>query len=91
MLSDYEREQLARIEENLYTDEGFAKATRMGTGPHIKSRAVMVLSVLAGMFVVIVGVATNITLIGVFGYCLMLTGSIIGLRAFGSSPQVGRQ
>lgn len=80
MLSDWEREQLALIERNLYADRQFAKASNPIEQRRAKATVLLLVTAVFGMGVVIAGVATDIAAVGVLGFVLMLVGAVISLR-----------
>jgi uncharacterized membrane protein YkgB len=82
MLSEEEKEALKKIEENLYkSDQKLAEKLR--NPGRVKAQAVVlgVLGVLLGLGVVMAGVATQVAVLGVVGFLIMLTASTIAFRA----------
>lgn len=84
-LSEHEQRLLEQMERALYAeDPKFATSLRSTPGARAaRGRAALgVLAVLAGMGLVIVGVATTIIVVGVLGFVVMLVGAVLVYRAF---------
>lgn len=78
-LSDHEQRLLEQMERALYQeDPKFASSLRHGRGGDLDRRRVVLgsLGALAGLGLVVVGVATSIPLIGVLGFALMVAGAV---------------
>lgn len=89
-LSDHEQQLLAQMERALYAeDPTFAnnlRSTSAGRASRGKA-AVGVLAVIAGMGLVLAGVATMIIALGVVGFVVMLAGAWVTYSAF-ANPSV---
>ena len=89
-LSDHEQQLLAQMEQALYAeDPTFAnnlRSTAAGRASRGKA-AVGVLAVIAGMGLVLAGVATMIIALGVVGFVVMLVGAVVTYSAF-ANPSV---
>lgn len=83
MLSDYEREQLAQIEQKLYEDKGFSRRATSATPAAQRARPVLVMlfSAIIGITLLVVGVALNLAFVGVLGFVVMLVGGVVGLKS----------
>ena len=79
-LSDHEQQLLAQMERALYAeDPTFANNLRTSTAGRASrgKAAVGVLAVIAGMGLVLAGVATMIIALGVIGFVVMLVGALV--------------
>ena len=88
-LSEHEQRLLEQMEKALYAeDPKFATSLRSTPGARAaRGRAALgVLAVLAGLGLLIAGVATTIIAIGVLGFVVMLVGSVIVYSAFTARP-----
>ena len=88
-LSDHEQRLLEQMEKALYAeDPNFATSLRSTSGARAaRGRAALgVLGILAGLGLLIGGVATTLIALGVLGFVLMLVGSVIVYSAFGARP-----
>jgi hypothetical protein len=84
-LSDHEQNLLAQMERALYAeDPTFANNLRTSTAGRASrgKAAVGVLAVIAGMGLVLAGVATMIIPLGVIGFVVMLVGAVLTYSAF---------
>jgi hypothetical protein len=84
-LSEEEENELKRIAENFYVeDPKFAiNLSSSGFSRKQKQRAALgVLLFLAGLGLVVLSVALQLTLVGVLAFIVMLGGSVMGWRAF---------
>jgi hypothetical protein len=88
-LSDHEQKLLEQMEQALYADDPkFASNLRTaGTGATRKRAALGVLAVLAGLGLLVLGVATS-PAVGVAGFTVMLIGAVITYSAFTGGPTV---
>jgi hypothetical protein len=82
-LSDHEQKLLEQMEQALYADDPkFASNLRTaGTGASRKRAALGVLAILAGLGLLVLGVATS-PAIGVAGFTIMLIGAVLTYSAF---------
>jgi hypothetical protein len=88
-LSEHEQRLLEQMEKALYAeDPKFATSLRSAPGSRAaRGRAALgVLGVLAGLGLLIAGVATTLIAIGVLGFVVMLAGSVAIYSAFGARP-----
>lgn len=88
-LSEHEQRLLEQMEKALYAeDPKFATTLRSTPGARAaRGRAALgVLAILAGLGLLIAGVATTVIVLGVLGFVVMLVGSVIVYSAFGSRP-----
>ena len=88
-LSEHEQRLLEQMEKALYAeDPKFATSLRSTPGARAaRGRAALgVLALLAGMGLLIGGVATTIIALGVLGFVVMLVGSVVIYSAFGARP-----
>lgn len=79
-LSEHEQRLLEQMERALYAeDPQFATQLRAaGTGRAARGRAALgLLGVLVGLGLVIAGVATQLVVIGVVGFAVMLVGAVV--------------
>ena len=84
-LSEHEQRLLEQMERALYAeDPKFASALRSTSGVRAaRGRAALgVLAILAGLGLLIAGVATTIIALGVIGFIAMLVGSVAVYSAF---------
>lgn len=90
-LSEHEQRLLAQMEQALYAeDPKFATSLRSPGGKGSRSRAAIgVLAVLAGLGLVVGGVATTVIALGVAGFVVMLVGSVMVYSAFRFTPVEG--
>jgi hypothetical protein len=90
-LSEHEQRLLAQMEQALYAeDPKFATSLRTPGGRGSRSRAAIgVLAVLAGLGLVVGGVATTVIALGVAGFVVMLVGSVLVYSAFRFGPTEG--
>lgn len=84
MLSDHEKQLLAEIEAGLHAQDAHFTRRMSGNG-HGRKAALGVLAALAGMALVIAGVAVPLTALGVLGFCVLLTGSTLAWQGFTST------
>lgn len=82
-LSEHEQKLLEQMEQALYADDPkFASNLRTaGTGATRKRAALGVLAVLAGLGLLVLGVATS-PAVGVAGFTVMLIGAVLTYSAF---------
>ena len=88
-LSEHEQRLLEQMEKALYAeDPKFATSLRSSPGARAaRGRAALgVLGILAGLGLLVAGVATTVIALGVLGFVLMLVGSVIVYSAFGAAP-----
>ena len=85
-LSEHEQRLLAQMEQALYAeDPKFATSLRAARGRGSRGRAAIgVLGVLAGIGLVLAGVATTFVALGVAGFVIMLLGAVLIYSAFGA-------
>ncbi len=84
-LSEHEQRLLEQMEKALYAeDPKFATSLRSTPGVRAaRGRAALgVLAVLAGLGLLIAGVATTVIALGVLGFIVMLVGSVVTYSAF---------
>lgn len=84
-LSEHEQRLLAQMEQALYAeDPKFATSLRAPRGRGSRGRAAVgVLAVLAGLGLVVAGVAASFAALGVAGFVIMLLGAVLVYSAFG--------
>lgn len=88
-LSEHEQRLLEQMEKALYAeDPKFATSLRAARGGRVgRGRAAIgVLGVLAGLGLLLVGVATAIIALGVVGFTIMLIGAVLAYSGFQSRP-----
>jgi Flp pilus assembly protein TadB len=90
-LSEHEQRLLAQMEQALYAeDPKFATSLRSPGGRGSRARAAIgVLAVLAGLGLVVAGVATTVIALGVAGFVVMLVGAVLVYSAFRMGPTEG--
>lgn len=83
-LSEHEQRLLEQMEKALYAeDPKFATSLRSTGGPASRSRAALgVLGILAGLGIVLAGMAMPLAALGVVGFIVMLTGAVVTYFAF---------
>jgi len=84
-LSEHEQRLLEQMEKALYAeDPKFATSLRSTPGARAaRGRAALgVLGVLAGLGLLLAGVATTLIIVGVVGFLVMLAGSVLIYSAF---------
>lgn len=90
-LSEHEQRLLEQMEKALYAeDPKFATSLRSArSGRASRGRAALgVLATLAGMGLLLAGVATTVIALGVLGFVVMLIGCVIVYSAFQSRGPV---
>ncbi len=89
-LSDEERKQLEELEEELkVADPRLARELLTGWVPALTAHTLLgIVAALVGVLVLILGVAAQITLVGVIGFLMMGAGAywIVGKRQWPGSP-----
>ena len=88
-LSEHEQRLLEQMEKALYAeDPKFATSLRSTPGARAaRGRAALgVLGVLAGLGLLLAGVATTLIIVGVVGFTIMLAGSVLVYSAFQARP-----
>ncbi|MEI7745888.1 MAG: DUF3040 domain-containing protein [Chloroflexota bacterium] len=88
-LSEHEQRLLEQMEKALYAeDPKFATSLRSAPGARAaRGRAALgVLGILAGIGLLIAGVATTIIAVGVLGFIVMLVGAVMIYSAFSARP-----
>jgi hypothetical protein len=88
-LSEHEQRLLEQMEKALYAeDPKFATSLRAARGGRVgRGRAAIgVLGVLAGLGLLLVGVATAVIALGVVGFTIMLIGAVLAYSGFQSRP-----
>lgn len=88
-LSEHEQRLLEQMEKALYAeDPKFATSLRSTAGGRAaRGRAALgVLGVLAGLGLLLAGVATTLIIVGVLGFTVMLAGSVLVYSAFQVRP-----
>jgi hypothetical protein len=91
-LSEHEQRLLEQMEKALYAeDPKFATSLRSAPGARAaRGRAALgVLAVLAGLGLLIAGVATTVIALGVLGFVVMLVGSVAIYSSFQARPAEG--
>jgi hypothetical protein len=91
-LSEHEQRLLEQMEKALYAeDPKFATSLRSTPGARAaRGRAALgVLGILAGLGLLVAGVATTVIALGVVGFVVMLVGSVVVYSAFGARPAEG--
>jgi hypothetical protein len=89
-LSEHEQRLLEQMEKALYAeDPKFATSLRSSAGSRAaRGRAALgVLGMLAGLGLLLAGVATTIIALGVLGFLVMLVGSVAVYSAFQTRPE----
>ena len=83
-LSEHEQRLLEQMERALYAeDPKFATSLRSASSRAARGKAVFgLLAVLAGLGIVLVGVAMPLAVVGVVGFAVMLVGAIAAYSAF---------
>lgn len=94
-LSEHEQRLLEQMEKALYAeDPKFATSLRSTGGPASRTRAALgVLGILAGLGIVLAGMALPLAALGVVGFVVMLAGAVITYFAFtrGGSSESGAE
>lgn len=88
-LSEHEQRLLEQMERALYAeDPKFASSLRDGSGRRGNRRhiAIGALLVLAGLGLMVVGVASSLVVVGVVGFLIMLGGAYLAVRALKAPP-----
>ena len=90
-LSEEERKRLEMLEQELAsTDPNLDRTLQTGTaGEHPRKAATMVygiLTLVAALTVVIVGIATELIIIGAVGFLLMMAGAHWFVKGLGLQP-----
>ena len=92
-LSEHEQRLLEQMERALYAeDPKFASSLRSSRGGRASRgyAALGVLAVLAGLGLLIAGVATTVIALGVVGFVAMLIGCVLVYSAFRAGPAVAQ-
>lgn len=93
-LSEHEQRLLEQMERALYAeDPKFASSLRSSRGGRASRghAALGVLAVLAGLGLLIAGVATTVIALGVVGFVAMLIGCVLVYAAFRAGPAAGQE
>jgi len=89
-LSEEERKRLEMLEQQLAsTDPDLDRTLQTGGGRHPREAATAVrgiLTLVAGFALVIVGIATELIIIGAVGFLLMMAGAHWFTKGFGLYP-----
>ena len=88
-LSEHEQRLLEQIEQALYAeDPKFASAVRSGRSRRHTRRWILVsvLGVLAGLAIVLVGLAAKLIVLGVLGFVLIVASCVYVATMLGSRP-----
>jgi hypothetical protein len=94
-LSEHEQRLLEQMERQLYADDPKLASTLRGSGRSLRSRHQVVLGVLgilAGLGLLVAGVATQVWVLGVAGFLVMLAGgwwASTRWNSSGSAPSGG--
>ena len=94
-LSDHEQRLLEQMERALYEDDPkFASSLRSGHGGSLNRTRIALgsLGAVAGLVIVVVGVAIATTIVGVVGFAVMVTSAFwawTGTRGEGPVPTTG--
>ena len=88
-LSEHEQRLFEQIERSLAEDPKFASAVRASDPRfHAKRRVIVAaLMLVAGMALLVFGVGTNQTILGVGGFLVMLGAVVFGTQTFRRSSQ----
>lgn len=91
-LSDEERRRLEKLEQELaLSDPGLDRQLQSGRNPDSPRTLYGVLAVLAGFALVIAGIITQLAVIGVAGFLLMVAGASWFLSGLRIRDVTGRQ
>lgn len=93
-LSEHEQRLLEQMEKALYAeDPKFATSLRSSAGTRAaRGRAVLgVLGILAGLGLLIAGVATTVIALGIVGFLVMLVGAVALYSSFSARPAVAEE
>lgn len=91
-LSDEERKRLEKLEQELaLSDPGLDRQLQSGRNPDSPRTIYGVLAVLAGFALVIAGIITQLAVIGVAGFLLMVAGASWFLSGLRIGDVTGRQ
>jgi Flp pilus assembly protein TadB len=91
-LSEHERKLLAQLEKQLHEDDPkFANSMESATSRSQSARnlVIFVLSALAGVFILLVGVTLPNIFVGVLGFIVMVSGVYYATRRSGISAAKG--
>lgn len=90
MLSEEERRRLEKLEHDLAaTDPDLDLALQSGRPQGASARGYGILTALAGFALVIAGIMTQLTILGVIGFLLMVVGAQWFLNGFHLPDQSG--
>lgn len=96
-LSDHEQRLLEQMERALYQeDPKFASSLRHGRSGSIDRKRILIglAGALAGLLIVLVGVATSLPIVGVVGFAAMVAGAFwawSGSRREAAGPQAAAE
>jgi hypothetical protein len=100
-LSEHEQHLLEQLEKQLHEDHKFASSMKSNTSPggySTRNIAIGALVGIAGIIVLLVGISSQLTIVGVLGFALMCVGvyvafskSALGRLGTGGGAKTGRQ
>lgn len=88
-LSDHERRLLEEMEEALSADDPRLVSALNGARPPRAGIALSVIALIAGFAILFAGLIAKVTLIGVAGFALALTGVLLLVKALDSRVAKG--
>lgn len=81
-LSEQEQRLLDEMERHLYQNDADVMSTAPRQSSHVSTRAIVlaILAVAVGLGIVIAGLATQLPIVGVLGFVVMLVGVLYAFR-----------
>ncbi|MFM8205710.1 MAG: DUF3040 domain-containing protein [Actinomycetales bacterium] len=93
-LSDHEKKLLAEMEEALAADDPRLLSTFSGKTPSRSRVVIGFLLIVAGLAVLLAAMISKTPILGVFGFAISLSGSVLAISNLGGlalrSPKVGK-
>ncbi|GHD00922.1 DUF3040 domain-containing protein [Zhihengliuella salsuginis] len=88
-LSDHEQRLLEQLEKQLHQDQRFASTMKSGGGYSTRNIVIGALIGVVGVIALLVGISSQLIIIGVIGFALMCIGVYFALSKRGSARSQG--
>lgn len=84
-LSDHEQRLLEQLEKQLHQDQRFASTMKSGGGYSTRNIVIGALIGVAGIIALLVGISSQLIIVGVLGFALMCVGVYFALSKRGTA------